>query len=1062
MMARTRASRIFGWVVLALVGSGQLHAQGTATIFGTVTDPSGGAIPSATVTVTNKETGAARKTTTGPAGDFVLSQLPIGTYAVKAEAAGFKTFVQDNIPLQVDENRQVNITMAVGAVTDSITVQAEAVQVETRSGSLKEVIDSARIAELPLNGRNPLQLQYLVAGSGGVVSAGQEQNDSVSINGSRPNTNNYTLDGADNHDPYFNTPSVFPNPDALEEFSLQTSVYSADRGRNAGAIMNAVTRSGTNTLHGTLFEFVRNEKFNARNFFANSVPPFKRNQFGGTLGGPIRRDKTFYFGSVQRTTERSTPGVLNPTVLTAEQRKGDWSNAGLRNPLKDPLGGTFPNNIIPASRLSQPAQKFLDAFVPLPNRPPNQYSYASQQKINDTQIVVKLDHMLRQSSRLSGRMLYNTNDNYQVANNSTLPGFLALIQYRNWSGAGTHTWVLSPRLVNNFTFSYNQIDRDQVPIVPGNKGWHDFGAGFVRAWPDDPLIGFDTNVAGYFQPQSRYPLHHYRKNFQFSESLSWTLGAHFLRVGGDIRRNVLNLQENFQTDPALVFQATFTGNSAADLLLGLPTRFTQIAPDSNRPRVTEIAAFVQDDWKVSRRLTLNLGLRWDPFFPFSDPDNRFAQVRFGQQSTVFPSAPLGYVFPGDRGVPAATYNNQINDWGPRFGFAFDPTGRGKFSIRGGYGIFYSQIRQQANNQISNNQPFSIKLDVQNPSGGLEKPYADTGNPFPFYAPRTPEQIRAYKFLLPLNVTQWNPDMRNAIAQQWNLTLQRELKGWVASAAYVGSKGNHLFVQNELNPAVYGAPGRTVDARRVYYPTFSSITDYSATGNSTYHSLQLTANRRMSRGLTVLANYTWSKFLDTGSGDGAVPQNPYDRNAEKAPSNQDIPHRLVTSFIYELPSLKGSSPIVRQIAGGWELNGIATANSATPFTVTSGRDNSGTAVNNDRPNVVGDWHLPSGRSKAEKIQQYFNIAAFAQNPPGTFGNAGRNILRGPFRYNFDIGAIKNFAVREGHRIQFRSEFFNILNHANLSNPNGNAANVNFGRILGAGNPRVIQLALKYQF
>ena len=269
---------------------------------------------------------------------------------MKAESAGFKTFVQDNIQVQVDENRQVNIAMTVGEVTESIRSRPKPTQVETRSGSLKEVIDSARIVELPLNGRNPLQLQYLVAGSGGVVSAGQEQNDSVSINGSRPNTNNYTLDGADNHDPYFNTPAVFPNPDALEEFSLQTSSYSADRGRNAGAIMNAVTRSGTNKLHGTLFEFVRNEKFNARNFFANSIPPFKRNQFGGTVGGPIRRDKTFFFGSFQRTTERSTPGVLNPTVLTAEQRKGDWSGAGLKTPLKDPLGGNFPNNVIPASR----------------------------------------------------------------------------------------------------------------------------------------------------------------------------------------------------------------------------------------------------------------------------------------------------------------------------------------------------------------------------------------------------------------------------------------------------------------------------------------------------------------------------------------------------------------------------------------------------------------------------------------------------------------------------------------------------------------------------------------
>ena len=1048
-------------VSLLLLLSALLHAQGTVTIFGTVTDSSGGAIPSVTVIATNKDTGVSRQTATGAAGDYVISRLPIGAYTVRAEASGFKASVQDNIQVQVDENRQVNIVMAVGDVAESITVQAEAAQVETRSGAVKEVIDSSRIVEMPLNGRNPLQLQYLVAGSGGVVSAGQEQNDSVSINGSRPNTNNYTLDGADNHDPYFNTPAIFPNPDALEEFSLQTSSYAADRGRNAGAIMNAVTRSGTNVLHGTLFEFVRNENFNARNFFANSVPPFKRNQFGGTVGGPIRKDKTFFFGSFQRTTERSTPGVFNPTVLTADERRGDWSKSGLRSPLKDPLGGTFPNSIIPASRLSQPAQKFLDAFVPLPNRG-NQYSYASQEKINDSQAVVKIDHTLRESNRLSGRLLWDSNDNYQAPNNVSLPGFLALIQYRNWSVSATDTYILSPRLINSFTFGLNKIDRDQVPIVPGNKSWVDFGAGFVRAYPQDPIIGCDTNVAGYFRPQARYPLHHYRKNFQFSEGINWTRGSHFLRIGADVRRNVLRLQEDFQTDPQVAFQATFTGNAAGDLLLGLPTSFTQIAPDANRPRTTEIAAYIQDDWKVSRRLTLNLGLRWDPFFPLSDPDNRFAQVRLGQQSVIFPSAPRGYVFPGDPGVPAATYNNQWQDWGPRFGFAFDPTGKGRTSVRGGYGIFYSQIRQQANNQISNNQPFSLKLTVQNPSGGLANPYADSGNPFPFTAPTSKEAIAAYKFLLPLNVTQWDPDMRNEISQQWNFTLQQEVKGWVLTAAYVGAKANHLFVQNELNPAVFGAPGRTVDARRIYYPTFSSITDYPAVGNSTYHALQLTANRRLSHGLTVLANYTRSKFLDSGSSDGDAPQNPFNIAAEKGPSNQDVPHRLVASFIYQAPALTGSSRLLREVAGGWELNGIATLNSATPFSVSSGRDNSGTAINNDRPNVVGDWRLAGGRSKAERIQQYFNTAAFAQNPAGTFGNAGRNILRGPFRGNLDLGAIKNFPIAERHRLQFRAEFFNVLNHANLSNPNGNAANLNFGHILGAGNPRVIQLALKYMF
>jgi Carboxypeptidase regulatory-like domain len=1054
--------RIFCLIfALLFAGSGVVNAQGSVTIFGTATDPSGAAVAGGTVTATHTSTGAARQTSSGADGNYVISQLPIGTYTVTAEAAGFKKFIQDNILVQVDENRRVNVAFQVGTINESVTVQAEAAQVETRTGTLQQVIDSSRIVELPLNGRNPLQLQYLVAGAGGVVSAGQEQNDSVSINGSRPNTNNYTLDGADNHDPYFNTPSIFPNPDALAEFSLETNSYPADRGRNAGAVMNAVTRSGTNLFHGTLFEFVRNTEFNARGFFAKDIPPFKRNQFGGTLGGPIRKDKTFFFGSYQRTTERSSPGALNPIVLSAPQRTGNFSD--LRTALKDPLGGTFPNNTIPASRLNKAALKFMEAFVPLPNAPLNVYSYADQQKIDDDQVVAKIDHQLRSNNQLSGRLLYNRNNNYQSANNLTLPGFLAQIAYRNWSVAVSDNHVISPHLINSFTFSYNNIRRDQQAIVPGNKSWGDLGAGFIRAYPDDPNIGWDTNVQGYFRPQSRYPLHHYRKEFQFSDGINWTLGSHFLKIGADFRRNLLTLQEDFQTDPALVFNGYASGNAAADLLLGLPNQFTQIAPDANRPRNLEVGAYIQDDWKISQRLTVNLGMRWDPFFPNSDPDGRFAQFRAGLQSTRFAGAPVGYVFPGDPGVPQATIKNRVADFGPRFGFAWDPFGKGHTSVRGGYGMFFSQVRQQANNQISNNQPFSLKLTVNQPSGGLNNPYADSGNPFPFRSPTTPQETAAYKFLLPLNITQWDPNFRNAIIQQWNFTLQHQFFGsWIATAAYVGNKGNHLFLQQELNPAIFGAPGRTVDARRTYAPTFTSMTSYPSVGNSTYHALQLSVNKRLTRGLTVLANYTWSKMLDNGSGDGDQPSNPLNFSNEKGPSNQDIPQRIVGSFIWQMPALAKSNVLVRQALGGWELNGITVLQSQTPFSITAGKDNSGSAVNQDRADVVGDWHIPDDRSKNDIILRAFNPAAFAQNRAGTFGNAGRNILRGMFRENLDFGAIKNFAITERHKVQFRAEIFNILNHANLGNPNGNQSAVQFGRITGASAPRVIQLALKYIF
>lgn len=1046
------------WLLVLLLFPAAALPQGSVTIFGTVTDSSGGVVPGVTITATHARTGFTRQTISGDGGNYVLTQLPIGSYSLRAEFSGFKTFVQENIPVQVDENRQVQIVLSVGAPSESVTVAAEVAQVETRSGSLKEVVDSQRIVELPLNGRNPLQLQYLVAGSGGRAAADQAQNESVSINGSRTNSNNYALDGGDNHDPYFNTPAVFPSPDALEEFSIQTNAYSADKGRNAGAFMNAVTRSGTNQFHGTLFEFVRNEIFNARNFFATTVPPFKRNQFGGTLGGPIRREKTFFFVAYQRTTERSAPGSTTATVLTSEQRKGDFSALG--RPLRNPFGGNFPNAIIPTNRLNPAALKFLDAFVPLPNREQGLYSFASQQRLDDDQVIGKIDHHFSSANHLSGRVLYNFNDRAEATGN--LPGFFAAIEYGNWNVAATDTHVFSPKLVNSVTFSFNKIDRRQLSVVPGNKTWNDFGAKFTRAFTADAPAGHDTQLDGYFQAFSQFPLNHFRRSFQFSDALSLDRGRHFLKFGSDVRRSILDLQELFRGDPFMRFRATFTGDAAADFLLGRPTQIEQIAEDTNQPRATEWAFYAQDDWKLAPRLTLNLGLRWDPYYPFIDLNDGFSQVRLGKQSTLFPNSPLGVLYAGDPDIPRATIEKRLGNFGPRFGFAFDPTGSGRMSIRGGYGLFYSQIRQQAHNQISNNQPFSIKLTINNPPGGIDDPYSQTGNPFPFTAPKTVEARARYKFLTPLNMTQWDPDFRNAVVQQWNLNLQRQFRqSYIGTIAYVGSKGNHLFLTNQLNPAIFGAPGASVDARRSLFPVFSSITNQSSQGNSIYHSMQLTLNRRFSSGLTVLGNYTWSKLLDDASADGGSPANPFNLRAERGLSNFDIAHRFVTSFIWQLPRFENLG-LWRHLVGGWETNGIVQLESGRPFTVVSGRDNSGSAVNSDRADLVGNPYLDTGRSHGQLVSEYFARAAFGPNGVGTFGNAGRNIMRGPGNATVDFGVIKDFSIAERQRLQFRTEVFNLFNRVNLTNPNANQSAGTFARITSAGAPRVFQLAFKYVF
>lgn len=1054
--------RSLGLIVVALfcaVAPARARAQGSVTIFGTVTDATGGIVTGATITAVHTQTGFARTTTSGTDGTYAITQLPVGIYLVKVELAGFQTFIQKDVQVQVDENRRVNMVMKPGAVTESVTVAAEVAQVDLRTGALREVVDSQRIVELPLNGRNPLQLQYLVAGAGGRAAQGQAQNESVSINGSRGNANNYSLDGADNHDPYFNTPAVFPSPDALEEFSLQTSSYGADKGRNAGAFMNAITKSGTNALRGSAFEFLRNEALNARNFFANTVPPFRRHQFGGTVGGPIRRDKTFFFASYQRTTQRSDPGSVTATVLTEAQRHGDFS--ALATPLRDPRGGIFPGNVIPAGRLHPAAVQFLDAFVPLPNRAGGLLTFASQETLADDQIIGKIDHQVSGANRLSGRFLYNFNDRGEATGN--LPGFLAAIEYSNWSFALSDLHVFSRRGTNALTFSYNDIDRRQLSVVPGNRTWIDFGAGFTRAFTADAPAGMHTMVDGYFNAFSRFPLNHFRKNIQISDMVTLTRGAHLFKMGGDMRRSILDLQELFRGDPFVRFRATFTGDAAADLLLGLPSIVEQIAEDTNHPRATEYAAFVQDDWTVSSRLTLNLGLRWDPYLPFIDETDRFSQVREGQQSEVFPAAPRGIVFPGDRSVERSIIEKRLATFGPRLGFAYDPFGTGRTSVRGGYGVFSAQIRQQAHNQISTNQPFSLKLTINNPSGGLTSPYADTGNPFPFQPPTDDRERASYRFLTPMAVTQWDRNFRNAVAQQWNVNVQQQLwNSYIVTVAYVGSSASHLFMTNELNPAIFGAPGRTLDERRRLFPTFASITNQSSDASSTYHALQLTVNKRLSHGFTLQSNYTWSKLLDTASGDGDGSPNPFDVEGNRGPSDFDIAHRFVASYIWQLPELSSRSALVRRVFGGWETNGILTLESGAPFSVLSGRDNSQSGVNRDRADQVGDPKLDPDRPRAELIAEYFNKAAFRTNAPGTFGNSGRNILRGPGFASVDFGVIKNVRLGYGHRLQFRTEVFNLFNRVNLGMPVNNVSAPNYGQIISAGSPRVIQLALKYAF
>jgi hypothetical protein len=1054
-------------LVLWIVSSITAYAQGRATIFGTVTDSSGAVVSGATVKATNIGTNLEHSTVSGQDGNYVLPELEPGTYLLTAEANGFEKYIQQGINLQVDENRNGAIHLSVGATTQQVVVAADAAQVDTRSATIFEVVDSERVQDLPLNGRNALQLQTLVAGAGATSSgggAGQAENNVTAMNGARQDENNYSLDGADNEDPFFFTPSVIPNPDALAEFSLQTSNYNAQTGLGAGAQMNAITKSGTNQFHGSMFEYLRNQVFDAAGYFAKAAPPFHQNQFGGTVGGPIFRDHAFFFFAYQGTRQHSSPSAVTLSVPDAAERSGNFSE--LPKQLLNPTtGAPLPGNIFSPTMLNPAALAFLSTFVPMPNSVNNIYSYAANTLSNDDQYIGRIDTSISKKNQLSGRILHDASLQDQLPSSNDLPDFLANINYLNWNFAINDTYTFSPTLLNQFTFGFNDIQRLQVPEVPVQKTWGDLGAGIVRADADTP-IGYDTEVPGYFTAETRWPLSQFRHGYQYSDTVSWTHKSHTVYFGGDLRKSYTNQFQTFISDAQVLFSAQFTGNQLSDFETGNITTFNQNSENGSQPVAFYPDLFVQDDWAANRRLTVNSGVRWNPWVAYHDQLNRMSQFISGQQSTVYPTAPIGYVFPGDSGVSQNTVANRWHDFAPRVGFAYDIFGNGKTSLRAGYGIFYAFVRGQAMNNISSNQPFGASLSVTEPSGGLTNPYSNGGDPFPFIPPTTSVEKSTFAFDPPLTLNVWAPSFRDGRIQQWNLNIQQQVHDWIFTIAYVGSVGEHLFLETQQNPAVYGAPGATEQDRRVYAPNFGSITSQYSGGHSNYNSMQLSVNRRLSHGLTLLANYTWSKSMDNGSIDDAIaPFNPFDLATNRGLSDFDIAHNFVTSVIWRIPKISSHQSLMTNLVNGWELNAIVTLQGGIPFTVESGVDNSQSGVGMDLANIVGNPHLVNHGSTAAKAAAFFNTSGYVVNPVGTFGDSGRNTLFGPGLEDVDTGVVKTLYNSDRLRLIFRGEAFNLLNHTNLGQPTANVSSSTDGEITGLNtnsNPRVLQFALRIEF
>ena len=1042
-----------------------LLAQSTGTILGTVADTSGAVVPGAAIRAVSQSTGQQWDTTSDSSGRFNFPRLPVGDYRLEAAHTGFRQFVTEGVHLDSDQTRAANIVLELGQTTDSITVTGSVGLVETVGGTIKEVVDAKRITELPLNGRNPLQLQLLIPGV--VTSTGSvnlAQNTTITVNGARGNQNNYMLDGGDNNDPLTNSASVVPNPDALEEFSILTNNFSAEYGRNTGAVVNAITRAGTNEYHGSAFEFVRNDAFDARNFFSLEQPKLRRNQFGGTLGGPVHlphiyngRDRTFFFFSYEGTRDRRANTFSSLTVPTALERTGNFSQSS-RKPTDPQTKAAFPGNIIPASRFDPASVKFIDALVPAANTPTGQFIFNTPQNLDANQILARGDHQISSRQRLTGRIFYEWEGTYFTAG---LPKLHSTTDFHTYNVMLNHTWTITPALLNTAQFTFGRILIQRGPLpVEGGITYQSLG---IKVHSDTPQFpqNWRGSVSGFWNLNQDNTVNINRRTYQWTDQVSYTHGAHMIKFGGEIRLTQSDRVTANLTDPQFTFNGSIAVNPFADFLLGLPSAMSQGSLRQNEGRGRAFSLFLQDDWKVRRDLTLSMGLRFEPTFPLFDRGDQMSVFRAGQQSTLYPTAPRGLLYAGDPGVPRGGGPNDWNNFGPRFGFAWTPFGSKKTSVRGAYGIFYDTPDYYQLTAFANSQPYSLQLQINQPSS-FSDPYRGRVDPFPYKPPQTADERKRFVYTLPATIGESvDAHLVNAYVQQWNLNLQQEtLKHIVLTAGYVGSKGTRQPLQRELNPALFSptATLANVDQRRIYAPNFVSIADYESIGCSTYNALQLSLNKRFSGHYTVLANYTYAKSLDNGSLDTLGGwQNPSDLRPEKGPSDYDVRKRFVASFLYAVHA--PSARAARAVLGGWQVNGIFAAQSSTPFTVTSGQDRALIGSGSQRPNLVGNPFLDTGRPKAQLIQQYFNPSAFMLPPSGQFGNLGRNTMYGPGRYNLDSSLFRSFRLQERLNLQFRFELFNTLNHANLGGPVSNIGTATVGRILSASDPRILQFGLK---
>jgi outer membrane receptor protein involved in Fe transport len=1088
--------------------------QITGSIRGTVLDPSGAIVQAATVTAKKIETGLTRSAVTDRQGEYVLVELPIGHYQLEVRAQGFKSYLQQGISLDINETATVAIHLKLGAETQQVEVSADAALAESAVSSLGQTVMEHEILDLPLDGRNFSQLGLLQPGvvplTPGLLEAGgpARKGQAYAVDGQRPESNNFLIDGADNESAVDAGFVLKPPIDAIAEFKILTHNANAEFGRNTGSTTNIVTRSGSNAFHGAAWEFLRNDAMDSSDYFTHSVQPLKQNQFGATFGGPILKDKTFFFGYYEGF--RNRQGETVPaTVPSLAERQGNFAEQcappasfdsnGLCSNAQEQLsffGTPVPFNQMTLFTPIDPIANSVLPFFPLPNDGANGFIVTQTLSENNNQFGLRLDHYLSPVDSVNFRYMYSSGPTTDPLSpvGANVPGFPVGEYDRAQNFVAQETHVFAPTTIGVARFSYLRneflLDQHLNHESPTDLGFQYDPTLASAAGPPFIQVGGYASVG---DPITG-PRNTFQNTFDVSGFLSWIHGRHELKFGGGYRRDQINALQGIATNGFFVFSTFPYSDGFASFLSGNPVVFLQGGGNFAREiRDRAVDAYGQDNYKISPNLTLNVGLRYELPFPSTENNNQVNLFVPGAQSQVLPSAPAGLVYPGDRGVPAGLIPTQKTAFAPRIGLAWDPRGDSKTVISAAYGIFYEPYYTGEGGPLQDPVSAPPFLKTQQISFPVNS-FAD-----PFYTPNPFSQA----FPEPMTLLVVARNLHLPYAQDWNLNVQRSFgENWLVQIGYVGTTGVRLPRFIEGDPAVFvpgvdgsGNPISTennVNQRRLYsgctlaQPNnciYSSVGEIAGIANSSYNALESSLRKRFSHGLSFLASYTWSHSIDdvssfniTGSasqpvaGENDLAQNPFDLGAERGRSMFDARQRVVLSYQWSLPFLQHSIRWYGRVLGNWQLNGIMTAMTGTPFTVFDSNDVSlqGQApeisgFSSNRPNVIGNPNSGPHTSAA-----WFNTSAFQQLQPDplgrfeVFGDEGRNVVQGPGYVNWDVSAFKNIRLTESKELQFRGELFNVLNHTNFRLPVSDIESPTFGQIQSDVSPRVIQVALKFMF